>query len=186
MKPKLWRVWAALALLVVVPPGISRAEDIGWPEAVDRLAGERSKAETCAASFKQYADAQQIPKGQLAYGAAKADYDAVIAGLVTALGEGETPKGLPSLEAELERGASALGQFCQMTSDVLPNSAGQKGVVEDIVKGATEPVIGALKEAVSFLFKYYFVEPDALKRDTIKTQLEAAKWPNFAEIKPSE
>ncbi len=180
------QLWTSLALFISIAPGISRAADIRWPEAVDRLVGERSKAETCAASFKEYASAQQTPKGQLAYGAAKADSDAVIAGLETALAQGETPKGLPGLGAELERGASALGQFCQMTSDVLPNSAGQKGVVEDIVKGATEPVIGALKEAVSFLFKYYFVEPDALKRDTIKTQLEAAKWPSFAEIKPSE
>jgi hypothetical protein len=167
MKLKFWRVWPVVALLATIRVGIVRAEDIGWPEAVDRLAGERSKAEACAATFKEFASPQQMPKGQLAYGAAKADYDAVIAGLETALGPGETPKGLPGLDAELERGASALGQFCQMTSDVLPNSAGQKGVVEDIVKGATEPVIGALKEAVSFLFKYYFVEPDALKRDTI-------------------
>ncbi len=186
MKPKLRCIWPTLALLITVLTGISRAEDIGWPEAVDRLAGERSKAETCAASFKEYASPQQRSKGELAYRLAKANYDGVIAGLETALAGGETPKGLPGLESELERGALALGQFCQMANDVLPNNSGQKGIVEDIVKGATEPVIDALKEAASFLFKYYIIEPDALKRGTIKTQLEAAKWPSFAEVKPAE
>src|SRR5207245_111106 len=46
--------WIALGLLIPIVPGISRAADIGWPEAVGRLAGERSKAEACAASLKAY------------------------------------------------------------------------------------------------------------------------------------
>jgi hypothetical protein len=71
-------ILTALALLVSTAPGISLA-DIGWPEAVGRLAGERLKAETCASLFKEYADKQQIPQGQLAYGEAKANFDAVIA-----------------------------------------------------------------------------------------------------------
>ena len=94
MKP----IWTAFALLISIAPGISGA-DIEWPEAVGRLAGERSKAETCAALLKGSGDQQQISRGQLAYGEAKANFDAVIAELITAISEGGNPKSLPSLES---------------------------------------------------------------------------------------
>jgi hypothetical protein len=164
---------------------IHRAEDIGWPEAVGRLARARSKSETCAAVLKGYGDKQQISRGQLAYGEAKANFDAVIAELITALTEGGNPKSLPSLETDLERGAEGLGKFCKMVSDLLPSTSGHKGVFADIAKGAIKPVIDALSAAVAALYNNHRKD-DALTRETIKTQLEAAKWPNFAEVKAAE
>ena len=59
MKP----ILTALALLMLIASGVGRAADIGWPEAVGRLAGERSKAETCAALLKGYGDQRQISRG---------------------------------------------------------------------------------------------------------------------------
>jgi hypothetical protein len=175
-----------LALLISMAPGISRAADIGWPEAVGRLAGERSKAETCAALLKGYGDEQQSSRGQLAYGDAKANFDAVIAELITALTEGGNPKSLPSLETDLEHGASSLREFCKTASDLLPSSsATNKGILDDIVKGAIQPVIDALSEGVAALYNNHRKD-DALTRETIKTQLEAAKWPNFAEVKAAK
>src|SRR5208337_3230457 len=122
-------ILTTLALFILIVPGISDAADLGWPEAVGRLAGERSKAETCAGALKGYGNKQQISQGQLAYGEAKANFDEVIAGLITALTEGRDPRSLPSLEIDLEHGASELGTFCNMARDVLPNAAGRKGVV---------------------------------------------------------
>jgi hypothetical protein len=174
-----------LAFLISIAPGISRAADIGWPEAVGRLAGERSKAETCAALFKGYADKQQISQGQLAYGDAKADFDMVIAELITALTEGENPKSLSSLETDLEHGASSLKTFCKTVSGLLPSTSGRKDVLADIAKGAIQPVIDALSEGVAALYNNYRKD-DALTVETIKTQLEAAKWPNFAEVKAAK
>jgi hypothetical protein len=58
------QISTALALLISMAPGIGRAADNGWPEAVGRLAGERSKAETCAALLKSYGDQQQSIQGQ--------------------------------------------------------------------------------------------------------------------------
>ncbi len=186
MRPALTPILTALALLISIAPGISRAAEIGWPEAVGRLAGERSKAETCAALLKGYGDKQQSSQGQLAYGEAKANFDAVIAGLTTALTEGGNPKSLPSLETDLEHGASGLGKFCMMVSDLLPSTSGRnKGILDDIVKGAVEPVIKALSEAVAALYNNHRND-DALTRETIQTQLEAAKWPNFAEVKAAQ
>lgn len=182
MRPKLRDLWIALALLISIAPGISRAADIGWPEAVSRLAGERSKAETCAAMLNKYGDEQQKSQGQLAYGEAKANFDAVIAELVTALTEGGNPKSLPSLETDLEHGAEGLGKFCKMVNDLLPSASGRKGVVANIAKGAIQPVINALSEGVAALYNNHRKD-NALTIETIKTQLEATKWPNFAEVK---
>jgi hypothetical protein len=174
----------ALALLISIAPAISRAAEIGWPEAVGRLAGERSKAETCAAMLKGYGDTEQVSQGQLAYGEAKANFDGVIAGLVAALTEGGNPKSLPSLETDLEHGAEGLGKFCKTVSDLLPKSSGRKGVLADIAKGAVEPLIKALSEGVATIYNNY--RKDQLTRETIKTQLEAAKWSNFAEVKAAQ
>ena len=179
-------ILTAFALLILSEPGIGWTADIGWPEAVGRLAGERSKAETCAALFKGYADKQQISQGQLAYGEAKANFDTIIAELITALTEGEIPKSLPSLETDLEHGASSLQKFCKTVSDLLPSTSGRnKGVLADIAKGAIQPVIDALSEGVAALYNNHRKD-DALTIETIKTQLEAAKWPNFAEVKAAK
>jgi hypothetical protein len=185
MRPGFRYIWITFALLISIAPGISRPADIGWPEAVGRLAGERTKAETCAALLKGYADEQQRSRGQLAYGEAKANFDGVIAGLVAALTEGGNPKSLPGLETDLEHGAKSLGKFCKMVSDLLPSTSGRKGVLADIAKGAIQPVIDALKEGVAALYNNHRKD-DALTIETIKTQLEAAKWPNFAEVKAAK
>jgi hypothetical protein len=175
----------AFASLILSEPGISRAADISWPEAVGRLAEARSNAENCAAALKGYGDAQQISRGQLAYGEAKAKFDAVIAELVTALTEGGNPKSLPSLEIDLEHGAAGLGKFCQTVGDLLPSTSGRKGVVADIAKGAIQPVINALSEGVAALYNNHRKD-EALVRGTIKTQLEATRWPDFAEVKAAK
>jgi hypothetical protein len=121
----------------------------------------------------------------LAYGEAKANFDGVISGLITALSEGGNPKSLPSLETDLEHGASDLGKFCKTVNDLLPSSSGQKDVIADIVKDAIQPVIDALSEGVAALYNNHRKD-DALTIETIKTQLEAAKWPNFAEVKAAK
>jgi hypothetical protein len=175
----------AAAIFVAGLPAAGHASEIGWPEAISRLAGERSKAETCGGVLKSYGNPQQLAQGQLAYGLAKADYDAVIAGLVTALTEGAAPKNLSSLNAALGDGTSKLAKFCESAGNLLTSEAGQKGLLVDIVKGAIEPAVQALSEAVAAIYNNHRKD-NALTRETIKTQLEAAKWPNFVELKAAE
>ena len=74
-----------LALFVLTSSAASQPATISWPEAVAQLTGERAKAETCVALIKKYGDDGQIARGQLTYTTAKADSDALIAGLITAL-----------------------------------------------------------------------------------------------------
>jgi hypothetical protein len=174
-------VWALFLLVVCAVPALGQGGGIGWPEAVSRLAEERTNAEICVASLKAYGDKEQIARGRLAYGTAKADFDGVIAGLVTALAAGGNPESLPSLDAKLERGASGLGEFCTAVAGLLPNASGQKGILDEMVKAAVEPVIKALSEGVAVLYNSNRTD-DALTRQTIQTQLEAAKWPDFANV----
>src|SRR5216684_4575322 len=100
-----------LALLALTGSAISQPATISWPEAVAQLAGERAKAETCVALMKKYGDDAQIARAQLTYTTAKADSDAVIAGLITALSAGQAPVSLASLQTKLSSGVSGLVEF---------------------------------------------------------------------------
>jgi hypothetical protein len=178
MKRGAWYV----CLLLVASAALGQAAGIGWPEAVARLAGERSNAEICVAVLKGHGDTGQVSRGRLVYGAAKADFDAVIAGLVTALAEGSTPESLPTLEAKLERGASGLGAFCKSADELLPATSGQKNVLVEMLKAAVEPLVKSLSEGVAAIYTNYRSDK-AATRLTIQNSLEAAKWPDFDEVK---
>ena len=94
----LFRALAVLPLAVLTGSAISQPATISWPEAVAQLTGERAKAETCVALMKRYGDDAQIARGQLTYTTAKADSDALIAGLITALATGQAPLSMSSLQ----------------------------------------------------------------------------------------
>jgi hypothetical protein len=176
---------APLALLVLSGSALSQPATIAWPEAVAQLAGERAKAETCVALIKKYGNEGQIVRGQLTYTAAKADSDAVIAGLITTLSAGQAPASLPSLQTKLSSGISGLVEFCGTVSNMLPNTAGQKNVLVGIATVAIEPLLRMLSDGVSALYNNHRSD-DALTRRTIQTQLEAARWPTFSDVKAAQ
>ena len=174
-----------LALFVLTSSAASQPATISWPEAVAQLTGERAKAETCVALIKKYGDDGQIARGQLTYTTAKADSDAVIAGLITTLSAGQAPVSLPSLQGKLSSGVSGLVEFCRTVSNLLPNTGGQKDVVTDIAKVTIGPLLTMLSDGVSALYNNHRTD-DALTRRTIQTQLEAARWPAFSEVKAAQ
>jgi hypothetical protein len=174
-----------LALFVLTSSAASQPATISWPEAVAQLTGERAKAETCIALIKKYGDDAQIARGQLTYTTAKADADAVIAGLITTLSAGQAPVSLPSLQGKLSSGVSGLVEFCRTVSNLLPNTGGQKDVVTDIAKVTIGPLLTMLSDGVSALYNNHRTD-DALTRRTIQTQLEAARWPAFSEVKAAQ
>ena len=176
------RLWSPLALMGMMAAGWASADQVvEWPEAVARLAHERSLAQTCAGALKAHGDPQQISRGEFDYGEAKASFDEVIAGLITALDAGGTPEALPDLQAALEHGDTGLRKICQTVADLLPNEAGQRGLIDSIVKASVGTALDALKDGVSALYSNHRAD-NALLRATIKTQLEAAKWPEFEQI----
>jgi len=150
---------------------------IGWPETVDKLNEQRSQAEACLELLKDSADANAIHKGRIAYGVAKSASDGVIAGFTVGLVEGYKPEKLPPLQANVEKAGKGLKEFCDVAVNAAPAS-GTKGIVEDLASGAIGPVVDALKAAAGALWGRH-VKMEDLEIETIKGQLEAAKWPNF-------
>jgi hypothetical protein len=157
------------------------AQDIGWQEAVARLARERTLAETCVALLKKHGNAGAIERGRLAYADAKAEYDAIIAGLDVALAQSDQPASLPDLEARLRRGFDKRQAFCASVKPLVPPPPkGVKSPFTDIVGGAVGPVVDAVK-AIWLRTR----DDNTLMRKTIETQLEDTKWPSFASVSPS-
>lgn len=175
---------ALLALFALTNSLIAQPAAVSWPDAVGKIAGERAKAEACVSLMKKYGDDGQKARGQITYTNAKADFDAVIAGLITVLSAGQTPASLSSLEARLNSGASGLASFCDTVVNLLPT--GEKGVGVDILKTIPlEQLLKMLSDGVSALYNNYRNDV-VLTRRTIQTQLEAAKWPTFSEVKAAQ
>jgi len=178
------RYVGALAMLLALVR-IVQAGGIGWPEAVARLTEERSRAENCVAALKGHGSAEQVARGRLTFGGAKAHFDGMIAGLIIALSGAGEPRSLPSLEAELASGASDLAAFCRTVDELVPQTSGQKSWLGDALKEAITPITHSMVEAISTLYTNYRGDK-AATRKTICTQLEAAKWPDFDEVKAAQ
>jgi hypothetical protein len=180
---------ALFLLFALTRSAFSQPATISWPDAVAKISGERAKAETCVALMKKYGDDAQRARGQLTYASAKDDFEAVISGLITALSAGQTPASLSSLQAKLSSGVSGPLQFCGTVSSLIPASpAGQKDrdVTLDIAKLIPfEQLLKMLSDGVSALYNNHRSD-DALTRKTIQTQLEAARWPAFSEVKVAQ
>ncbi len=172
-----------ILLLVVASPAEPSA-GVGWPQTIELLTQERSQAENCVELLKSSGDKAAIANGRFTYGAARAQTDGVIAGLTTMLIEGGKPESLPTVQTDLEKAGSALQEICDAAVKAASTPEGTKGVVDELAKGAIEPVVSAISSGVGALWTRH-VALGALELQTIKAQLEAAKWPDFGEIAPA-
>ena len=168
------------ALLGAMLLGITLAwaqTSLGWPETIELLAQERTQAQTCIETLKSSSDKAAIVTGRLTYGAAKSQSDGVIAGLTVALVQGGQPDVLPTILTSLKKAGAGLQEVCNAALKTA-SVAGSKGLVEDILKAPLEPIVNAISSGVSALWAGH-VEKDKLELETIKGQLDAAKWPEF-------
>jgi hypothetical protein len=156
---------------------------VGWPETIELLAQERSQAETCVQVLKSSSDKSAIASARLTYGAAKAQADGVIAGLTVALVQGGEPDTLPEVLTRLKEAGAGLQEVCDSALKTVSEAGGNKGVVEEVLKAPIEPIVNAISSAVSAIWTRQ-VEQDKLALETIRAQLEAAKWPDFGEVAP--
>jgi hypothetical protein len=131
-------------------------------------------------------DSATVDRAKATYLMAKADMDGVIAGLETVLGEGGKPGNLPTVRPSLEATASSLKAICAAAfATATPNT---RGVWDEIARGvaeaAIEPVVNKISDGVAALWAHYVIDPDKLALETRKAKLEAARWPEFADIAP--
>lgn len=169
----------ALASAVPSAIGLAQAAPLGWPEVIALLAKARTQATTCVEVLKSGGDKAAVVSARLTYGTAEGEMDGVVAGLTTALAEGGNPDSLPNMRMSLETAGKGLKEICDAAvKTITPNT---KGVLEEIAKGAVEPLMKAISDGVGGLWTRH-VEKDQLELATKKAQLEAAKWPRFADI----
>jgi len=117
-------VWAVVVWLMCAAPVLGQTAAINWPDAVSRLAEERTKAEVCVTSLKKYGNEGQKAQGRLAYGVAKTNFDGVIAGLITA-----------SAKAEILRAYSVSILGLHRAQRVLNNSANRSAISSRTLPG---------------------------------------------------
>jgi hypothetical protein len=157
--------------------------EMTWADAVAQVSGARTKAETCVSLLKKFGDNGHIARGQLIYSDAKADSDAIVAGLIVALSMKDEPERLSSLQERVQRAVTGLVELRKLAEDQLPKLEGTKDFnIGDILKGAIEQLQKPLLDAVATLYNNFRTDNE-LTRKTIQTQLEAARWPDFAEVK---
>jgi hypothetical protein len=181
-------MWMRMAVTAALMAGTlaheAAADEADWQQAVATLSGERTRAETCVRVLKRHGaeDAARISRGELAYGEAKADMDAVISRLITVLAQKEDIA-FEDIEAQLTQGVAAREGFCEMAVALIPadDAAGTK--TKDGIVGAVGGVIGTLIGAAKDI---YIFESKAgqLERRTVQTQLEGTKWDDFSAISP--
>ncbi len=71
------------------------------------------------------------------------------------------------------------------SANCFPDTAGQKNVITDIAQVTVGPLLQMLSDGVSALYNNHWSD-DALTREMIQTQLEAARWPAFSEVKAAQ
>jgi hypothetical protein len=162
-------------------PAMVQAQTMRWPEAVALLAAERTRAETCGRLLKRHAgdNTAALSRGELAYAEAKAEMDAVIAGLTVVLAERGTPPQLPDLEARLTRGVQAREAFCRQVMALVPEDPGTRELLVPLLGTVLPPLLEAAQTLYTGL-----KGQDNLTRQTIQTQLEATAWTPFADLIP--
>jgi hypothetical protein len=164
------------AMVVLLAPALAQTS-VDWPETIELLAQQRTQAETCVATLKSSSEKAAVATGRLSYGAAKSQADGVIAGLTVALVQGGKPDALPMVLTSLKKAGTGLQEVCDAAMKTA-SAAGSRGLVEDILKAPIEPIVNAISSGVSALWTGH-VEKDKLELETIRGQLEAAKWPDF-------
>jgi hypothetical protein len=181
-----FHIWIVFALGGSTP---GHAAGIAWPDAVGRLRGERVRAETCIALLKQYGNGPQISRGRLTYSEAKRDSDYAIDGLLTVLDRKPTQGSIdfPDLDVKLRSATSTLAVLCNTVSELVPSTSGvrERSGIVDIVKAAVEPFAKYISDGFAALYNNHRSDNEMTRR-TIQTRLEAARWPNFTDIKAAK
>lgn len=171
------KIVAVLGVMLFWLAPVLAQTSLNWPETIELLAQERTQAETCVETLKTSNDKAAVATGRLTYGVAKSQSDGVIAGLTVALVQGGKPDALPTILASLKKAGAGLQEVCDAALKSA-SATGSKGLVEDILKAPLEPIVNTISSGVSALWTGH-VENDKLELETIKGQLEAARWPGF-------
>jgi hypothetical protein len=187
---KVWRsgrplALAAVAALLVTP---AAAAGNGWRAAIDRVIEEKMLAEGCVSILKSSAVDHPMVRvqGERLYARAQADVDGMIALLVAALTGDRVPPDSPELRhglASVPRQREALCRHVQaaLGASVDQRNEGASAPVDLLIRGSADSG-GSLVEAALEIWQAYR-RGGEVRRRTISSGLEAARWLPYAEVR---
>jgi hypothetical protein len=175
MKPLALLVGSLCCLSIVAATALAQVD---WREAVARINAERSKIVGCAAQLRATGTDAQQKAGAEAYAKAKAAMDGVLDDLVLALSGKSSTVDAKAMEARLQAGINARIAFCKSAEATAPKG-GEKQIFQDVYTDTLKPTM----DAVLSLFGRR-AAPQSERR-TVTTQLEAARWPEYAGVAPA-
>jgi len=177
----------SLPLLVLVgvlngaeaaPAAKSPPRPMSWQEASATLTQVRTKAEGCAAIVKARGEAGLVARVALDYEAARSEMEGVISALMNANTNDERPEVV--LSAHVANSNASVEKVCLAAKSVSSPDAGAKGFWAEVVGATIGPVLNAGLE----LWREYR-RGNEMRRETIKTQLESARWKDFSAVSPA-
>jgi hypothetical protein len=178
-------VGSALSLSL---PALGAAQEAGWRDAVDRLAQEKTLAESCVSILKTFAESDPMARiqGQRLYARAKADVDGLIALLAVDLAEDRSPAEIPELRQRLEAVPTQRRALCRQVdaavgAELRRQSEGTRNLwVALLTQGIGDAVGSTIQAGVEIWQEYR--RADEVRRQTIASQIEATRWRDYAEV----
>ncbi len=137
--------------------------------------------EGSAALRRHCQDRAALLSGEWLYGEAKAGFDRVLTGMLADLAEGRDPAVSQDLLAEIEAASDLQVVFSRQVQAALPPFDGTRAAylivlsksAGDLVKGLVDSAIKIRQEPG---------QRDALRRQSLISQVEALRWRSFAAI----
>ena len=177
---------AACAVLLLATPVSAGAEEIGWPQAVDRLAREKTLAEACASILKTFADGAPMARvqGERLYARAAADVAGLVRLFSADLASGRSPADLPELRQRLEAVPRQRQALCRQVDaavgTALRRQLGRAGAAALLLAGSSDAA-PSMDDAVVRIWQAYRAA-DQGGRATIVARIEAVRWLDYANI----
>jgi hypothetical protein len=178
---KVASVLGALCFLAVCSG--SAAEVNSQQQAVARLKSERNMIVNCAVKLKTHGNPAQRVAGAEAYQNAKAKIDEVFRVLAANLAEGSGSVDAGALEDKIQASIKQRIDFCEKVEQLGPPTRQMGPKTRQIFLDVYADTLKPTMEAVKWLLGRKTA--DESERRAINTQLEAAKWPEYSDIRPA-
>jgi hypothetical protein len=179
------RTFLTMALVLWPTAGLAADPD-PLAEAMGALAREKSAAEQYAVVLATVGkkDMATYLRGISLYAEAKAEFDGLIAQLVTGLRDGHDPTTSEAFKQALQRAAEKRIAFTTfVTNDVIGKIEGAKPGLPAIIVVAPELIKAITDAGLSIWTAFHKVGKE--KQDEILGDLERVKWRPFAALAPS-
>ena len=162
--------YALVILTLCAMPGLAEAD---WQDALIQIDSERSKIAACIAELEKHGTTAQKKDGAEVYHRAKAEIDVVLDAMAAALDSKAQALDQDKLAAHLSASITQRVAFCRLAEAAAPRD-GEKQIFQDVYKDTLKPTLDAALTVLGL------GKDDAARRRTVKTRLEASRWPDSA------